>query len=370
MRSYFTALIYIVCQLYSNGTHLKNAVIIEKSYNREVEEILPMIAECVMKKSSFTGFIFSFLLIPLIFSVALAQKNKPKSGDDKGNVRVVTIPISIYTKKELKENQAQEFVQADNLTVIENQEEMTILSIRSVSNTPLALAVLVQDDLSSNVNLQLKQIGEFIRELPQGSRVMVAYLRGGSTQIRQKFTLDLDKAANSLRIVVGNQAVAPRSPYDGVNDVLDRFEALPNGRRAILLISDGLDTSNGLSATSAIRSNELERAILKAQKRSVAVYSFYSTGSFTENAGSSLITAAQGSLLQLSKETGGRAFFQGTSSPISFKPFFQDLGILLKRQFAVTYLSPNFKKGYYKVKVTSSNPDLEIEHPKGYYFRK
>lgn len=324
-------------------------------------------AEFVMRKRSFSRLALSFLFIPLLFSVAFPQKNNPQ--DDK-NVRVMTIPISIYTKEELKENQAQEFVQADNLTVMENGEEMTILSIRSVSNTPLALAVLIQDDLSSEVNLQLKLIKDFIRSLPQGSRVMVAYLRGGTTQIRQKFTIDLDKAANSVRIVVGSPAVAPRSPYEGVNDVLKKFDALPNGRRAILLVSDGLDTSDGLSLGSLTQTRELERAIEKAQKRSVAVYSVYSAGSATQNGNSILVSAGQGSLLSLSKETGGRAFFQGFSSPVSFKPFFEDLGILLKRQFAVTYLTPNTKKGYYKVKVTSSNSDLEIEHPKGYYYRK
>lgn len=323
-----------------------------------------------MRKISFTKFIFSFFLILLVFGNIFAQKTKPKDGNDNENVRVVTIPISIYTKKELKENQAQEFVQADNLTILENGDEMQILSIRSVSNTPLSLAVLVQDDLSSDVNLQLKQIGEFIRTLPEGSRVMVAYLRSGSPQIRQKFTLDLDKAADSVRVVVGNSAVAPRSPYEGVDDILDRFEALPNGRRAILLVSDGLDVSDGLSPISVLNSDDLDRAILKAQRRSVAIYSFYSAGSLTGNTNSSLINAGQGSLLRLSEETGGRAFFQGTLSPISFKPFFQDLDILLKRQFAITYLSPNLRKGYYKVKVTTTNPDLEIEHPKGYYFRK
>lgn len=321
-----------------------------------------------MRKSSFKRFIFSFLLMPLVFSVVFAQKNKAQVNDE--SVRVMTIPISIYTKKELKENQAQEFVQADNLTVFENGAEMTILSIRSVSNTPLTLAVLVQDDLSSEVNLQLEQIKDFIRTLPQGSRVMVAYLRGGTTQIRQKFTIDLEKAADSIRIVVGSPSVAPRSPYDGVNEVLKKFDALPNGRRAILLVSDGLDRSNGFSASAALRSDELDRAVERAQKRSVAVYSFYSASSLTQNDNSALVSAGQGSLLSLSKETGGRAFFQGFSSPISFKPFFQDLGILLQRQFAVTYLSPNLKKGYYKVKVSSSNPELEIEHPKGYYYRK
>ena len=311
-----------------------------------------------------TIFILSFSIVS--FSQPPPEVKKKKSNDP---VRVVTIPISLFTKKELRENQAEEFLQTDSITVEENQEEKTILSIRSVSNTPLSLAIVVQDDLGSSFNLELKRIGQFIRELPAGSKVSVAYLNGGSVQIRQKFTDNLEKAAGSLRIVSGSSAAAPRNPYDGLIDVLNRFDALPNGRRAILLFSDGLDVSNGLSSSSPGQSLDLDRAILRAQRRGIAIYSFYSAASLTANGSSTLILNAQGSLAKLSDDTGGRAFFSGTSSPVSFEPFFQDLGILLNRQFAITYLSDNFKKGFYKIKVTTTNPEIKIEHPKGYYYR-
>ncbi len=303
-----------------------------------------------------------FLTLFLLSDSAFAQKNAQK-------VRTVTIPISIFTKQEIRENQAEEFVQADRLIVKENNQEQTILSIRSVTNTSLSLAVLIQDDLSSNFNLQLREIADFIRSLPRGSRVMVAYLRGGSIQIRQRFTDNLEEAAGALRIAVGSSSVAPRNPFEGVEDALERFDALPNGRRAILLVSDGLDVSNGLSDSTPSQSLDLEQAILKAQRRGVAVYSFYSPATLTTGGSSRLILNGQGSLQKLSDETGGRAFFQGSIAPISFEPFFKDLGLLLNRQFALTYLSTNSKKGYYKVQVQSTNPEVKIEHPKGYYYR-
>ena len=305
----------------------------------------------------------------LFFSFSIISAQPEKRGDSKQKVRTVTIPISIFTKKELKENQAEEFIQADRLIVREDREEQTILSIRSVTNTPLALAVLIQEDLTSNFNLQIKDIRNFIRNLPRGSRVMVGYLRGGSMEIRQKFTDDLEKAAKSLRIISSSSALAPRSPFDGVSDVMKRFDALPTGRRAVLLVSDGLDTSNGVDSSFPSQSIDLDNAILKAQRRSVAVYSFYSPTALTENNNSRLVLNGQGSLQKLSEETGGRAFFQGTIAPISFEPFFSDLGILLNRQFALTYLSTRMKKGYHKIEVLSTNPEVKIEHPKGYYYR-
>ncbi|MGB7208119.1 MAG: hypothetical protein WBD27_05610 [Pyrinomonadaceae bacterium] len=284
-------------------------------------------------------------------------------------MRTVSIPISIFTKQELKEGQATEYVQAGRLIVKEDREEQTILSIRSIVDAPLALAILVQEDLASNFNLQIKDIAEFIRRLPKGSRVMVAYIRGGNLQIRQKFTDDLDLAAKGLRIVTSSSTSAPRNPFDGVIDSLDRFDALPAGRRAILLVSDGLDVSQGISSSSPGQSIDLDRAILRAQRRSVAVYSFYSPASLTENGNSQLILNGQSSLQRLSDETGGRAFFQGSIAPISFDPFFKDLRILLNRQFLLSYLSTHMKKGYHRIEVMSTNPEVKIEHPRGYYYR-
>jgi VWFA-related protein len=311
------------------------------------------------------------LLAVLISSFLCASRGsaQPDLEKQKQRVRIVSIPISIFTKQELKEGQATEYVQAERLIVKEDREEQTILSIRSIVDAPLALAILVQEDLASNFNLQIKDIAEFIRRLPKGSRVMVAYIRGGNLQIRQKFTDDLDLAAKGLRIVTSSSASAPRNPFDGVIDSLDRFDALPAGRRAILLVSDGLDVSQGVSSSSPGQSIDLDRAILRAQRRSVAVYSFYSPASLTDEGDSRLILNGQGSLQKLSDETGGRAFFQGSIAPISFEPFFKDLRILLNRQFLLSYLSTHMKKGYHRIEVMSTNPEVKIEHPRGYYYR-
>ncbi|MEP7212335.1 MAG: hypothetical protein ABI791_04630 [Acidobacteriota bacterium] len=310
------------------------------------------------------------LVLTLAATSFAAQHISAQSPTERGRqqVRTVSIPISIYTKKEMREGQAEEYVQADRLIVREDKEEQTILSIRSVTDAPLSLAVLIQDDLSSDFNLQIKDVKNFIRSLPRGSRVMVAYVRGGTLQVRQRFTDDLAKAADSLRIVFSNTSASPRSPYDGLIDSLDRFDALPAGRRAVLLVSDGVDVSSGIDTTPG-QSLDLERAILRAQRRSVAVFSVYSPTVLTENANSRLISNGQGSLQKLSDETGGRAFFQGSGAPISFLPFFKELSILLNRQFLLSYLSTHMNRGYHKVEVLSTNPEVKIEHPKGYYYR-
>ncbi len=309
---------------------------------------------------------FSLFASLVITSAVFPQTEGAKAGQ---RVRTVSIPISIFTKAELRQGQAEEFVQADRLIVKEDKEEQTILSIRSVVDAPLALAILIQDDLSSSFNLQIKDLKRFIRTLPKGSRVMVAYLRGGSLQVRHRFTDDLERAAESLRIVASSSTVSPRNPYDGLIDALNRFDALPAGRRAVLLVSDGLDISQGFSNSTPSQSLDLDRAIIRAQRRSVSVFSFYNPAIATEGGDQPLFLNCQGSLAKLSDDTGGRAFFQGSIAPISFEPFFRDLNLLLNRQFLLSYLSTHMNRGYHRVEVLSTNPEVKIEHPKGYYYR-
>ena len=55
----------------------------------------------------------------------------------------------------------------------------------------------------SQVGNELGVTRDFIRSLPEGSRVMVGYITTGTLQVRQPFTTDLEKAAKSLRIPTG-----------------------------------------------------------------------------------------------------------------------------------------------------------------------
>lgn len=311
----------------------------------------------------------------LLFTLGLASgmvENVAAQKQDR-NVRTVSIPISIYSKSELREGQTEELLHVDRLIVKEKGEEAQILSIRSVTDAPLSLAIVIQDDLVTEFNLQLRDIAAFIRGLPPGSRVMVAYLRSGSFQVRQRFTDNLEQAARSLRIVTSSESSAPRNPYDGLIDVLNRFDALPAGRRAIIMFSDGLDISGGISSASPGQSTDLSRAIDRAQRKSVAVFPIYIPTVLTGSRLSSdslLILHGQGSLQKLADETGGRAFHQGSFAPVSLDPYIRQLKLLLNRQFLLSYLSNNMKRGYYRVQVLSTNPDVKIEHPHGYYYQR
>ena len=278
--------------------------------------------------------------------------------------RPVVIPLTIRVKGEVAPSELE--LQTVDLTVNEDGEPQTILSVRAMgTNSPINLIVLIQDDVVSSIGLEMKSLAEFIRRLPRGSRVSVGSLRAGSLQLRQKFTADLEKAAKSLRGPLGIASVAPYNPYIEVIEALKRFDAQPAGRRAVLLVSDGLDTSHGIDSSGPTQSLDLQRAINEAQRRGVAIYSFYAPTVTTATEGN-LVPNAQSSLQRISDETGGRAFFQGFGAPVSFDPFIKELNSALDRQIALTYLSTHLKKGFHRVKINSSTPGVEISYPAGY----
>jgi hypothetical protein len=194
---------------------------------------------------------------------------------------------------------------------------------------------------------------------------MVGYLRTGSLLVKQRFTADLDKAASSLRPPTGSANNSPYNPYVEVIEALKRFEGQPLGRRAILLVSDGLDISRGVDSSSPTQSVDLQRAVNESQRRGVAIYGFYApTIVAATNPG--LVTNAQSSLLRLSDETGGIAFFQGTGAPVSFAPFIRELDTSLQKQAALTFLSTHVGKGFHKIEVKSSTPGVRLAYPSGY----
>lgn len=305
-------------------------------------------------------------LVGLLLMSGAAYGQPPAQNVDGGSPprgpgKPVTIPLTIRMSSE------EEILELTNidLTVSEDGEPQQILSIRGVTNSPITLAVLIQDDLVPSVANEIKPLAEFIRKLPKGSRVMIGYLRTGSLQVKQKFTTELEKAAKSLRPPSGFANNGPYNPYVEVVEALRKFDAQPQGRRAILLVSDGLDISRGVDSSGPTQSVDLQRAVNESQRRGVAIYGFYSP-TFASAANRSLAGNAQGSLLRLSNETGGLAFFQGTGAPVSFEPFIRELDVSLQKQAALTFLSTHLNKGFHKIEVKSATPGVRIAFPSGY----
>ncbi|HLL77217.1 MAG TPA: hypothetical protein VK421_18330 [Pyrinomonadaceae bacterium] len=284
-------------------------------------------------------------------------------GARRGPVRPVTIPVTIQLERD--EPRDEEF-RTVNLTVLEDGERQEILATRSAADrSPLYLAVLVQDDLVSSVATEIATLASFIRRLPEGSQVLVGYMRSGSIQIRQKFTTDRERAARSLRIPVGTPSAGPYNPYVAVREALKRYQSQPVGRRAMIVVSDGLDVSRGIDSSQPGQSIDLQRAVEEAQRRGVAIYTIFAP-TYGSDANRLLAGNGQGSLERLSAETGGRSFNRLISAPVSFEPYLRQIEARLARQIALTYLSTHADKGYHRIEIEAALSDVDVAHPTGY----
>ena len=312
-----------------------------------------------MTKSARTRALFVVILVLLSLGGQFAQGQG--GGRSRGLAKPITVPVTIRIRGPKLQVEGR-FV---NLLLREDGEVQTILSLRRPAENPIFLAVLIQDDLASSIATETKGIADFVRRLPGGSRVMIGYIRAGSLDVRRKFTIDLEKAAASIRVPLGTASASPFNPFVEIIEGLRKFDAQPLGRRAIVVISDGVDISRGLDSSSPGQSLDLQRAITEAQRRSVPIYSIYAPPAAAF--GNQLLGAnGQGCLARLSAETGGEAFFQGTGAPVSLEPFLKQIEASMERQIALTYLSTHGNKGFHRLEIKPLEGDAEIRHPAGY----
>ena len=299
----------------------------------------------------------------VLVSITLGQsKQRPLSVTD----REVTILVTAHPHNARMREVALK-LKADDFAVREDKRPQQIISVKRASEAAPILAVLIQDDLVSHVNNEIGRIKQFLRSLPEGSRVMTAYVTSGTLQVKQDFTADRASAAESLRIVRSSASSSPYNPYVEVVEALRRFDSQPAGRRMILLVSDGLDNSHGFRSSSPRLSLDLDRAIREAQKRSVAVFSFYAPSVGLTSSSGMAANFGQGSLIRLADETGGEAFITGTD-PVTFDPYFKEFDGLLGLQWVITYRSSTVGTGFRHIEVTAEQ-DVHLHYAEGYSWR-
>jgi VWFA-related protein len=306
--------------------------------------------------------VIAYEALAFILALPVVAAAQSKERDLQISGREVTILVTAHPHNQRTREAAMK-LKADDFVVREDKTPQQIISVKRAGEAPPILAVLIQDDLVPRVNNELDGLRDFIRRLPEGSRVMTAYVTVGSLQVRQDFTTDRERAAGSLRIVRGSSA-APYNPYVEVIEALRRFDSQPPGRRMILLVSDGLDTSHGFRSSSPMLSIDLERAIHEAQKRGVAVFSFFAPTVGLTTEGRMEVNFGQGSLIRLGDETGGEAFVTGTDF-VTFDPYFKEFNEALLLQWLITYRSSTIGNGFRHLEVTTEQ-DVHLHYPSGY----
>ena len=252
-------------------------------------------------------------------------------------------------------------LEGGELTVVEAKSPARVIRLERLSGdlANLQLFILLDDSTrSSSLGVHIPELKTFIQSLPPTTQVAVGYMRNGTAAMAQSFTLDHRQAADAVRLpnaIPGENG----SPYFALSDVVKHWPTPePGGRRAILMLTDGVDRYWG---TGVMDDPYLDEAVHNALKQGVLVYSIYLRGSGLYGRGAWVRDFAQSRLIQVSEETGGNAYFETFSDPVDIAPFLSDLGSRLQNQYRVRIDARG--KGVQPVKVRTEAPGLKVAGP-------
>ena len=162
--------------------------------------------------------------------------------------------------------------------------------------------------------------------------------------------------------------------YDAVYLASDELMRKQQGRKALIILSDGVDTGSKVT---------LERAIEAAQRADTIVYSilFYDAQAYGGGLGTIGGWGGRGGipiplpgghsdgkkvLERMSKETGGRLFEVSSKMPID--NVYAQIADELRNQYSLGY-SPDraSDRGYHKIQLRTRDKDLIVQARSGYY---
>jgi hypothetical protein len=128
------------------------------------------------------------------------------------------------------------------------------------------------------------------------------------------------------------------------------------------MLTDGVDRYYD---NSMVDDPYVDAAVHEALKANVMVYSIYLRDAGLYDRGGRTTLFAQSRLSQVSEQTGGYAYFQDFTDPVSIAPFLQDFQNRLGHQYQVTIQALN--KGLQPVQVHSELPGVKIQGPTRIY---
>lgn len=173
--------------------------------------------------------------------VAAEKVSAPKTEKDDGIVRIetdlVTIPVRVNTRK----GRPVTDIDRSEFKIFENGEEQEIAYFNS-DEAPFSVALLL--DMSYSTVFKLQEIQnaakQFINELKPNDRVMiVAFAEKG------RVLCELTDNRTALRYAIDATKIeSGTSFYDTLDDVLNHRLASVSGRKAIVVLTDGVDTTS------------------------------------------------------------------------------------------------------------------------------
>jgi VWFA-related protein len=260
----------------------------------------------------------------------------------------------IFTATDKKE-QPVRGLKADDFEIFENKQAQKaeyFSDLSKGSEVPLTIALLIDTSgsVKDKLDYEIATASEFFKEILRPNKDLALIIQFDSeVNLVQDFTQnqrDLLRALNSLK--AGNSTAL----YDAVFLAADEKLKGEIGRKVIIVITDGDDTSSKVSQGEAIES---------AQKSDALIYGIGVRGEITNF----------GVLKRFADETGGM-FFSPHANFKEIQDAFRKIGEELQGQYSLAYFPGNKKKdGLFRaIEVRCKINGVRIRARKGYYAPK
>ncbi len=278
-----------------------------------------------------------------------AQQTQPTF---KTEVALVNVVFSAMDKN----NRSISGLKADDFMVFEDKQPQRIEYFSDLSKgsaVPLTIALLIDTSgsVKNKLGFEKETAADFFRTvLRKGKDLALIIQFDSDVNLVQDFTDDPERLIRSMDgIEAGNSTCL----YDAIYLAVDEKLKSEVGRKVIVVITDGEDTSSKLRK---------ETAIEAAQKSDVLIYGVGVRGDFGVNFGV---------LKKFAEETGGR-FFSPRARLDEIQEAFHAIGEDLQGQYSLAYSSTNQKRdgSFRAIEIRSKVSGIRIRARKGYYAPK
>ena len=292
---------------------------------------------------TFAALIGSLLLVPTPFSAG-AQEVRPKF-----KTSVAAVPITAVVRD--SRNRLVRDLGRDDFHVLENSQPKRIVDFRSTDNAPLNLAVVFDTSGSmrgANLERAKTVVSDVLRALNPASDEIALFTFDKRLRQEMPFTGDFDRVWTALNSLT---TWGLTSLYDAIAEASKAVADRSRPRRALIVVTDGLDTSSNLTPPQV-------SGIASAIDVPVYIVAVAPRSSDTTR------HEAEGDLSYLARWTGGDVSRVGSAAD-SGRPV-EALISELRQQYFLAIESASVS-GWYRLDVKTKRKGLTVRARAGYF---
>jgi Ca-activated chloride channel homolog len=302
--------------------------------------------------------VLTAVAVPLLSVLAAPIAWAQAAGNDGGTLRVNVRLVNVFTTVTDSHGSPVSGLTKDDFKILEDGVPQTISIFDRESELPLSIALEIDTSESTRRDMKLETASakRFVHSVLRSQDRLALFEVSEDIMQRTRYTADMRSIERGIDDL---QKGAGTSLYDAIflaaDTLLDR-----QGRKVIVLITDGGDTTSHTDYSNALR---------HAQEAEAIVYSIIIVPIPAE-AGRN--TGGEHALIQISKDTGGKYYY--AESIAQLDQAFRQVSEELRTQYLLAYYpSRRLSDSAFRritVEVTRKDPEvgpLQVRHRAGYF---